>query len=216
MSMGRLPSTRLELLRARRRLDRSSRGAALLRRKRERLVAELFHLAHPAEDARARIAAAAQEAYPVLLEALAQRGMQGVRASAWPVGDPELQMETGSVWGIPVARITGRPPLVRAPEARPGLPVEAGAAVMQAAEAFERLADLLLDAAPQEMLLQRLGVALARTSRQVQTLERRVAPRLAGEIARVRQVLEEREREERLRVRGLLAGARGGARSPRQ
>ncbi|HVX89615.1 MAG TPA: V-type ATP synthase subunit D [Gemmatimonadales bacterium] len=208
MSLGRLASTRLELLRARRRLERSTRGAALLRRKRERLVTELFRLAHPAEEARARIATAAAEAWPALLDALAERGVRGVRSSGWPVGEPALVMEAGSVWGIPVARIVSRHPLARTPEARNGTVAEMGASVARAAEAFERLADLLLDAAPEEMLLQRLGVALGRTSRQVQTLEHRVAPRLSGEIARVRQVLEEREREERLRLRGRLGGQR--------
>lgn len=209
MSLARLPSTRLDLLRARRRLDRSAKGAALLRRKRERLVSELFRLAHPAEDARVRIAAAAREAYPLLVEALAAEGVSGLRAIAWPVQGPPLDVETGAVWGIPVARIVARRTVPRTMLARGTAPSEAGPAAVMAAGAFERLTELLLAAAPQEMLLHRLGAALAQTSRQVQTLERRVAPRLAGEIARVRQVLEEREREERLRLRGRLGGAQG-------
>jgi vacuolar-type H+-ATPase subunit D/Vma8 len=63
---------------------------------------------------------------------------------------------------------------------------------------------LLLDAAPQEMLLRRVGEALAQTSRQVHTLERRVSPQLERDIARVRRILDEREREERLRLSNLL------------
>ena len=206
MSFARLHTTRLDLLRARRRLERSAKGAALLRRKRERLVTELFRLAHPAEDARARIGAAAREAYPALVEALAVGGVAGVTASGWPATDYELEVEAGSVWGIAVARILSRRAVPRTLRARGTAPAVAGPAAVMAAGAFERLTELLLEAAPQEMLLQRLGVALARTSRQVQTLERRVSPRLVSEIARVRQVLEEREREERLRLRGRLGG----------
>lgn len=206
MSLARLHTTRLELLRARRRLERSAKGAALLRRKRERLVTELFRLAHPAEDARTRIGAAAREAYPALVEALAVGGEAGVTAAGWPVPDYPLEVEAGSVWGIAVARILSRRAVPRAIRARGTAPSEAGPAAVEAAGAFERLTELLLEAAPQEMLLQRLGLALARTSRQVQTLERRVSPRLVSEIARVRQVLEEREREERLRLRGRLGG----------
>lgn len=202
MNPARVHATRLELLRARRRLERSARGAALLRRKRERLVAELFRLAHPAEDARGRIAAAAQAAYPALLSALAARGLAGVRVTGWPIPEQPLEMEAGSVWGIPTAKILTRAPLQRRPEARGTAPAEAGPETVLAADAFERLAELLLEAAPHEMLLQRLGAALARTSRQVQTLERRVAPHLRAEIGRVREVMEEREREEWLRLRG--------------
>jgi vacuolar-type H+-ATPase subunit D/Vma8 len=54
------------------------------------------------------------------------------------------------------------------------------------------------------MLLRRLGQALAQTSRQVNTLERRLAPGLEGQMGDVRRALEEREREERLRLRHLL------------
>lgn len=203
MSGLRLHATRLELLRARRRLERSEKGAALLRRKREQLVTELFKLARPAEDARAGIDAAAREAYPALVDALAAEGIGGLQALARPVRDYRVELEPGSIWGVVISKIIARPPVVRTLRARGTAPMETGAAV-QAAGAFERLTELLLEAAPQEMLLRRLGNALSQASRQVQTLERRVAPPLTREIARVRQVLEEREREERLRLRGRL------------
>lgn len=206
MSAARLHATRLELLRARRRLERSEKGSGLLRRKRERLVTELFKLARPADDARTRIAAAAREAYPALLEALGAEGVTGLSAAGWPARDYQMEVEAGSVWGVAVARIVSRPPVSRTLAARGTAPSEAGTGAVGAATAFERLTELLLEAAPQEMLLRRLGRALAQTSRQVQTLERRVSPRLAAEIARVRRVLDEREREERLRLRGRLRG----------
>jgi V/A-type H+-transporting ATPase subunit D len=75
---------------------------------------------------------------------------------------------------------------------------------VEAAEAFERLTDLLVRAAPREMLLRRLGAALAQTTRQVNRLERRVAPGLRRQASQVRAALDEREREEHVRL-GLLA-----------
>ena len=66
------------------------------------------------------------------------------------------------------------------------------------------MVELLLDAASTELLLRRLAEALARTSRQVNTLENRVAPGLSGEIHRVRALLEEREREDHTRLKHLL------------
>jgi V/A-type H+/Na+-transporting ATPase subunit D len=74
---------------------------------------------------------------------------------------------------------------------------------------FERLTELLLDAAPREMLIRRLGEALAQTSRQVNTLERRVAPGIRRDIATVRRVLEERERDEHLRLKRLRRASSG-------
>ena len=53
-------------------------------------------------------------------------------------------------------------------------------------------------------LKRRLAEALRRTSRQVNTLENRVAPGLSGEIHRVRALLEEREREDHTRLKHLL------------
>jgi V/A-type H+-transporting ATPase subunit D len=81
--------------------------------------------------------------------------------------------------------------------------------VARAAREFEALAELLLEAAPQEMLIRRLGDALARTSRQVNTLERRLAPGLTEQLGTVRQALEEREREEHLRLKHLRKRRRG-------
>jgi vacuolar-type H+-ATPase subunit D/Vma8 len=119
-----------------------------------------------------------------------------------------VDVVAGSVWGVVVSRIVSRPPVARTLGARGTAPAGTGPAAVQAATEFERLTELLLDAAPREMLLRRLGQALAQTSRQVHSLEHRLSPRLRGDIARVRQVLDEREREDRLRLASLLRRSR--------
>jgi V/A-type H+-transporting ATPase subunit D len=68
---------------------------------------------------------------------------------------------------------------------------------------FEALLELLLDAASAELLLRRLAGALTRTSRQVNTLERRVAPERGSAVRQVRAQLEEREREDHTRLQHL-------------
>jgi vacuolar-type H+-ATPase subunit D/Vma8 len=85
-------------------------------------------------------------------------------------------------------------------------------AAAAAAREFELLADLLLDAAPREMLLRRLGEAVSQTSRQVNTLELRVAPGLSAQLDAIRRTLDEREREERLRLKHLMS-RKGGRRT---
>lgn len=203
--MERPSPTRLNLLRAARRLAQVTRGVGLLRRKREALVTELFKLARPAADARARIADAGTHAYPLLLAALSLHGRAGLRSLAWPERLIEVEIEGGSVWGIAVSRIIARPVLARTLAARGTAPGWTGPAAAAAASAFERLADLLLEAAPREMLMRRVGEALSRVSRQVNTLERRLAPALRDTVTGMRRALDEREREERLRLKRLKA-----------
>lgn len=208
MSATHSPATRSELLRTRRRLARLGKGADLLRRKREALVSELFRLARPAADARAQITAAAARAYPLLIPALAEQGSPGLRALGWPGRDFQVEVEPGTVWGVVVSRIVSRPAVPRTLGARGTTPGATGLSADLATSAFEEFAELLLEAAPQEMLLRRVGEALAQTSRQVHTLEHRVAPQLQRNAIRVARTLEEREREERLRLGRLLARRR--------
>jgi V/A-type H+-transporting ATPase subunit D len=203
MSQGRLPATRLGLLRAQRRLERLERGTSLLRRKREALVAELFSLARSALDTREQIETQARAAWPVYLDALAAEGAGALTGLAWPSRELAVRVTARVVWGVPVADLEAAGPIVRTLAARGLLPGSVPAAV-EAAEAFERLTDLLVRAAPREMLLRRLGEALAQTTRQVNRLERRVAPDLRREATRVRSALDEREREEHSRLALLL------------
>jgi V/A-type H+/Na+-transporting ATPase subunit D len=199
----RIAATRMNLLRASRRLGRVAHGVGLLRRKREALVVRLFSLARPAADARTLIADRTRRAFAALLPALARQGRGGLRSVGWPTRELMVTVEAESVWGIPVSTIREPPTLVRTLAARGTAPGGVGPATVVAAAEFEALTELLLQAAPQEALLRRLGDALARTSRQVNTLELRVAPGLRAQVTGVARTLEEREREEQVRLKRL-------------
>ena len=192
--------TRQNLLRSRRRLERVSKGVSLLRRKREALVAELFRIARPAADQRVSIADRAAHAYPALLAALAAQGATGLRIIGWPSRELRVEIRPASVWGIPISELLQRPPIRRSLAARGTPPGSTGTAPVSTATEFELLIELLLDAANRETLLRRLGEAVSRTSRQVNTLERRVGPDLGQRITLIRRALDEREREEHLRL----------------
>ena len=205
MSAGGRPSpTRQNLLTLERRLEHVGKGTGLLRRKREALVAELFRLARPAVAARASIAACSAKAYPALLAALAGEGLEGLVAVGRPGRSRTVEIRAGRVWGIAVAELLGHLPMRRTPHARGIPPAAVAGSTSEAAAAFEELAELLLDAANRETLLTHLGEALARTSRQVNTLERRLQPDLEAQVAAIRRTLDEREREEHVRLERLL------------
>ena len=199
---GRIAPTRVNLLRARKQLTQVEKGAELVRRKREALVGELFRLARPAMGARTEIARQAVKAYAPLLAALATHGRRGTRALSWPGRGVSITVRPVFVWGIPVAEIVARDVVRRTMEARGTTPESAGAAVRAAAE-FESLVDLLIDAAAREQQIQRLGEAVARSTRQLRTLEQRIEPALRARIAWVRSTLDEREREEHVRLKHL-------------
>lgn len=200
--------TRHALLQTRRRLQRVDKGVELLRRKRQALVVELFRLARPAAGAREEILAQAAIAYAALIEALAAHGDTSLHAMGWPTRDLDVTLRAGNVWGIPTAEVSLSAPVARSLAARGTAPPLTGPATRETATGFERLIELLLEAASREMLVRRLGDALTRASRQLHVLDQRLKPELSARIARVQQVLEEREREDHARLRRL---ARDGA-----
>lgn len=200
----RAPATRSNLLRARNRLDRVRGGAELLTQKRRALVAELFELVSPAADARVRLSERAATAYPALHEALAWMGSAELRALGWPAREIEVELRSIQVWGLAVAEISERSIVRRTPAARGTSPAATGPAAGTAADEFEAFVELLLDAASREALVRRLGRALAQTSRQLNTLEQRLAPSLEGQITAMSRTLDEREREEHARLKRLI------------
>lgn len=204
----RMAATRLNLVRARRRMERVAKGTDLLRRKREALVGELFRIARPAVDAREEIGRQALEAYTRLLDALAVAGETDLTSYAWPVRELTVDLQAGQVWGLSTSEIVERPAVKRTVEARGTPPGSTGMTVVGAADGMETLVDMVLAAASAEQLLRRLGEALLQTSRQVNTLEQRVTPDLRAMVKRVSSALDEREREERVRLQRLKAHRR--------
>lgn len=203
----RLAPTRMNLLRARRDLARVNRGIALTRRKREALVAELFKLARPAVDVRAKIADAVTRASESLANALALHGAADLAAMAWPAAELLVELRPAQVWGLGVSDVVSRTAVARTLDARGLAPAITGPAVTATAALYEELADLLIEAAPREQRVRRLSEAVGETTRRLLTLEQRVAPGLAAQIGDVRQQLDEREREEHLRLRHVARGA---------
>jgi vacuolar-type H+-ATPase subunit D/Vma8 len=207
----RTAATRSNLVHLRRWLEQVQRGAMLLRRKRDSLVAQLFELARPALDARRGIEQQASVAYRALLDALAAAGRPELQALGWPTRELRVDLLLREAWGIRGVELASKPSVVRGPAAR-GSPSGPGdAAPTAAAEDFERLVQLLLQAAPEELFLRRLGQALRHATHLVNTLEQRVAVSLDRDLATMRRTLEEREREEHLRLKRITSHRRAPA-----
>jgi H(+)-transporting ATP synthase subunit D len=204
----RAPATRSNLLRYARRLDQVRRGVALLKRKRQSLVAELLARARTAVSSREAIEARARRAWSLMWLALSSNASYGVTPLGWPTREVDVELRAVDVWGVRASELVNRPTLVRSLAARGLLPGAGEASSHEAAREFEVLVERLLDAAPKEHAMRRLGQALSQTTRLVNTLEQRLAVRLAADLAEVRRTLSEREREEHLRVKYLIARRR--------
>lgn len=201
---ARMAATRAGLLRQARRLDQVQRGAALLKRKRQALVQELFGRARTAIESREAIEAQALRAWRSVWLALSASGTQVLAPLGWPTREIDVDLRTFELWGVRAVELLHRPSLVRGVAARSVLPDPGAGVSHDAAREFETLLERVLDAAPQEQVVRRLGGALARTTRLVNTLEQRVAVRLAAEVTEIRRTLAEREREEQLRIKHLI------------
>jgi V/A-type H+-transporting ATPase subunit D len=203
MSDPRLMPTRDNLLRARSQLARVRKGADAVSRKRQALVGHLFRIARPAIDTRGEIARRVSEASTLLLEALSVNGLDAVRAVANPSRRIEVDITPAQIWGVRVADVVPAEQARRTLDARGTPPGGTGRELVEAADAYETLVETLIAAAPSEIRVARLADAVSSTSRQLRLLRERVEPRLVGQIARVVQTLDEREREEHVRLKHL-------------
>jgi len=202
--------TRSSLVRLSRRLGQVEQGAALLERKRDALVLQLFARVRPSIDVRRRIEQQAALAYRALVDALAAAGRSDLTALAWPSRDLRIELRGRAPkadTGVP-DHFAVPPALVRGAAARAMVPGQFEPAAEKAAQAFERLLEVVLATAPEELAIRKLARALAHTIRQVNVLEQRVAVDLARRLVQVRRTLDEREREEAVRLRRIAARAR--------
>jgi V/A-type H+/Na+-transporting ATPase subunit D len=202
--------TRSSLMRISRRLNQVDKGAALLGKKRDALVMQLFARVRPTIDARRRVEQQAALAYRALVDALAAAGRGDLAAFGWPSRDMRIELLTQAPPSGAAApdRFAAPGTLVRGAAARAMVPGQFDPAAEKAAQAFERLLEVVLATAPEEFAIRRLGRALAHTVRQVNVLEQRVAVDLKRALVHVRRTLDEREREEAVRLRRIAARAR--------
>jgi len=202
------PTTRMGLLEARARLAVASKGARLLRGKREVLAGEFFRLMREVMAGRERLDAALLEAARALAVARAREGRASLESIA-AAGQREVPVEVTRrrVWGVPVPRLDA-PRLVRGAAARGAAPTSMSLSAGEAARRHEEALEVLLSIASRELHLRRLGEEIQDTSRRINALEQLLVPRLSQDAARVETALEERAREDAVRLK-RFRGRRG-------
>jgi len=197
--MEQVSPTRMTLLQKRNQKKLAEKGADLLKKKRDALVAEFFELVRDTLKARERLSAAAKEAYLALFLAKSFDGPAEVEALALGVPPVEaVRAEVENVWGTKVPRLW-----VDWPERSAVSPVATGGQTMAARQAFRELAEALVEVANTETRLRMIGEEIKKTTRRVNALEQVVIPGLESQVRYIRMVLEQREREDNFRLKKI-------------
>ena len=181
----------------------AQQGAELLKNKRDALIQEFFGLVKPLVALRKELARKFSDAEWKLFLALVFDGPETVSSAAMACRrDVTIGIETKNLWGIRVAELQ-KTSLTRDSLTRGYAVTGTSARIDQAAATFEALLSHILEVAPIEIKLKKLGEEIKKTSRRVNALEQRLIPRLSSEKRYIQQILEEREREDVFRLKRI-------------
>jgi V/A-type H+/Na+-transporting ATPase subunit D len=202
------PTTRTGLLEVRARREIARRGARLLRAKREVLAGELWRLVSEVLAGRARLDEVLAAATRALGIARALEGSPALESLATAAGrEVPVEVKLRRVWGVPTPEVSA-PHLVRAADGRGTAPTSWGLSGAEAARRHEEALEVLLGIASRELHLTRLGEEIQETSRRINGIEQLVLPALGAEAARIASALDERQREDAVRLKRFRARRR--------
>jgi V/A-type H+-transporting ATPase subunit D len=191
-------TTRMELLALKNRMKLAERGHDLLREKRDSLIMEFFNAIAEIKEAREKVDSTLVEAFSALTQAKMIMGPARVLEFAYASKfEVELNISTRSMMGV-------RVPVLSVEQSSPELPYSLsdsstkfdvmGEKFKDALKAIVRLAEI-------ESTVKRLASEIERTKRRVSALETVVIPRLDATVRYVKLALEEREREDFVRLK---------------
>jgi V/A-type H+-transporting ATPase subunit D len=198
MDADQLPPTRTVLLDLRRELDQAVQGHAILERKRETLLRELWDLfskvKHMERELRERFAAA----YKVQREARLMMGMDAMRfAGLAPAATTEYSIEVRSVMGVSLPLVTMRVNPLPFPYSPAGISASFDELRIKWIEA----GTILGSWTEISVSVWRVAAELGRTQRRVKALENLLIPKYQAAIRRIQVILDEQERETFMRTK---------------
>ena len=187
--------TKGNLMAVKRSLTLAEMGYDLMDQKRNILVRELMGLIDRATDIQSRIDMTFRAAYASLQMANIALGICAELAASTPVDD-SVVIRARSVMGVEIPLVTagGEAPLTY------GLS-ETDTAYDDAYVNFNKVKQLIRELSEVETSVYRLAVAVKKTARRVGALENIILPDLTATVARITEALEEKEREEFVRLK---------------
>ncbi len=193
----------MNLLVRKRQLVIAKQGAELLRKKRDALMREFQKLLVPIVEAHREIDREARKAVGVLSLALGVDGPEALRSAALSMGKKlTVKKSEIKIWGVRIPELKPEH-LIKKPSERGYSLISITARIDLTAAVYERLLEKIFNLIPLEAKLKKLGHEIRKTSRRVNTLEQRVIPQIQSEMRFIKQILEDREREDKFRMKRL-------------
>ena len=187
-------------------------GYELMDRKRNILIREIMELMDEAEDLQERIDSTFSEAYASMrLAEISMGGSAQSGANAVPIDD-SFSIRFRSVMGVELPVVSAEP---EEPSGPPYGLAFTSSDLDDAYFKFAEVKELIRELAETENCIYRLAYAIKKAQKRANALQNIVIPGLDSEIARISDALEEKEREEFVRLKVVKArepedDARGG------
>ncbi len=198
----------MNLLVRKRQLVIAKQGADLLRKKRDALLKEFQKLLLPIVETHREIDRQAKRAIGVLSLALGYDGPEALRSASLSLSSKiNVKKTEVKVWGVRIPELKAENLIKKSKERGYSL-ITVTSRIDLTANVYERLIQKIFELVPLEAKLKKLGGEIRKTSRRVNTLEQRVIPQIIAEMKFIRQVLEDREREDKFRLKRLKAKKR--------
>jgi V/A-type H+-transporting ATPase subunit D len=188
--------TKGNLIAAKRSRELAENGFELMDKKRNILVRELMALLDQASDIQGRIDEAFSEAYESLRMANISLGGSEHIAAAIPVDD-SVSVIFRSVMGVELPILNSEPTGGEIPYGF----TDTTSALDNAYVNFNRVKHLSLELAETENSIYRLAYFIKKTRKRANALQNIVIPGLDADISRITEELEEKEREEFVRMK---------------
>ena len=173
-------------------------GYELMDRKRNILIREIMGLIDEAEDLQARIDRTFSEAYASMrLAEISMGGSAQSGANAVPIDD-SFSIRFRSVMGVELPVVSAEP---EEPSGPPYGLAFTSSDLDDAYFKFAEVKELIRELAETENCIYRLAYAIKKAQKRANALQNIVIPGLDSEISRISDALEEKEREEFVRLK---------------
>ena len=177
-------------------------GYELMDRKRNILIREIMELMDEAEDLQERIDSTFSEAYASMrLAEISMGGSAQSGANAVPIDD-SFSIRFRSVMGVELPVVSAEP---EEPSGPPYGLAFTSSDLDDAYFKFAEVKELIRELAETENCIYRLAYAIKKAQKRANALQNIVIPGLGSEIARISDALEEKEREEFVRLKVVKA-----------
>lgn len=199
----RIRPTKVEFIKLRRRHSVAKRVHKILKERLTMLVSEMLSLSKDAMTKRTELNKELRLGYQQLMLAYVEKGGIQLAIDAMATQrDVSASFLTQNIVGVTVPLVESEP-IVRSQGGRGLTLYDENAPLQKTTEHFERATELLLELAEIENSIVLVGLEVRATRRKVNTLEYSVMPTIEKTISYLSMKFEEREREEKTRLKRI-------------